>query len=167
MLPCVLPFLLLNPKSAAAGCASMLSATCYGLNCTYTRVRCVASQVVRLQSERVDTVKRPNAPGPSFGAFLAHLRRARTIAVSCIRRRARRGQGRTVSTRGRNVGFGRGSGGPTKRPEHVWRSRPMNLLVDMVRGMPEMLEGSWVIFCKTQVCAVCGWAEAEASPSGM
>ena len=35
----------------------------------------------------------------------------------------------------------------------------MNLLVDMVRGMPEMLEVSWVIFCETQErepCGVCG-----------
>ena len=38
---------------------------------TYTRVRCVASQV-RLQNERLDTVKRPSAPGPSFGACMAH-----------------------------------------------------------------------------------------------
>ena len=57
----------------------------------------------------------------------------------------------------RFFGFGGLEGGPPEdrrnvlNSEHVWRSRPMNLLVDMVRGMPEILEVSWVIFCKTQV----------------
>ena len=44
-------------------------------------------------------------------------------------------------------------GGPEDRRndlKHVWRSRLMNLLVDMVRGMPEMLEIWWMIFCKTE-----------------
>ena len=38
---------------------------------TYARVRCVASQV-RLQSERLDTVRRSGAPCPAFGAPMAH-----------------------------------------------------------------------------------------------
>ena len=79
---------------------------------TYARVRCVASQV-RLQSDRLDTVNRSGTPGLAFGVSLAHLRRAEMIAVSCTRRRSCCGQCRTASAQGRNVGFGRGFGGPT------------------------------------------------------
>ena len=74
--------------------------------------RSVASQV-RLQNERLDTVNRSGTPSPAFGVSLAHLRRAEMIAVSCTRRRSSRGQCRTASAQGRNVGFGRGFGGPT------------------------------------------------------
>ena len=86
-----------------------------GLGSGLGLARCVASQV-RLPSDRLDTVKRPSAPSPAFGVSLAQLRRAETIAVSCIRRRSCCGQCRTASAhasaQGRNVGFGRGVGGP-------------------------------------------------------
>ena len=65
------------------------------------------------------------------------------------------------------LAFGRGSRGPTKRPVHVWRSRPTDLLTDISRGMPEMLEVSWVDFCRAQAsepCVMCGrWTEANES----
>ena len=97
------------------------------------RARCVQCGIsgVRLQSQRLDTVKRQNAPGPSFGAFLAHLRQAGTIAVSYIKRRARRGQGRTVSAWGEMLAFF-GRGGP-EDPSTKPTFRP---LVDTVLPCP-------------------------------